>query len=321
MSRSALIIVLLVLVLLFVTGIAILFGLFDRRGMIRADLSPSSGEKKEAEPGSFSRAFAKMQGKGGNDTSSKNSGVIPLEARLRYGNWRMSPLTFRLIQLAFTAVVFLVISQIFNVIFQVIFLFVAPRMIDSVLERAITSRFDDFDRDYPAFLLAIVGMLKLGMNPTQAIEAAAAELDPSALIKIEVQKMIERLRLGVAEDKSIGSFGEDIAHPEIELFVQALLLSRRVGGTLSDSLERLARQVRRRQYFRASAKATVGLQRGSIWAILLILCGVEVYLGVMYFSAIENAFLNPDGWAVSQFGLLLIFFGVVWMRGVTKIKI
>ena len=156
----------------------------------------------------------------------------------------------------------------------------------------------------------------------QAIEAAAAGLEPNdALLRVEVEMMMERLRVGVPEDMSIGSFGEDIAHPEIELFVQALLLSRRVGGTLSDTLARLATQVRKRQYFRSQAVAAVGMQRGSIWFILGIMVALETYLMYIMPEAVFGAMRDPTGWMVWQGGLCSILTGMYWVRKVTNIKV
>ena len=127
--------------------------------------------------------------------------------------------------------------------------------------------------------------------------------------------------MGVPEDQSIGAFGEDIYHEEIELFVQALLLSRRVGGNLSDTLDRLAKQVRRRQYFRYSAYHSVGMQRGSIWLILLVLVFM---LGYIYFVSPElvvGAWSDDVGWQVWQMGILTILTGIFWIRQVTKIRV
>jgi tight adherence protein B len=159
------------------------------------------------------------------------------------------------------------------------------------------------------------------MNPMTGLETAAKGLSEFSALRAEVEMMIERLRFGVPEDKSIGAFGEDIYHPEIELFVQALLLSMRVGGTLSDTLERLAKQVRKRQFFRESANAAVGLQRGSIWFILLILTGLETYLYFIYPESIVGALKDEVGWQVWQFGILAIVAGMFWVRQVTKIKV
>jgi tight adherence protein B len=158
------------------------------------------------------------------------------------------------------------------------------------------------------------------MNPMNALEAASAGMNEGALVKAEVDMMIERLRFGVSEDRSIGSFGEDIDHPEIELFVQALLLSRRVGGTLSDTLDRLAKQVRKRQYFRSAANAAVGMQRGSIWFIIAILCGLETYLYITFPETVTDALKDKVGWQVWQFAIVVILLGIFWVRQVTKIR-
>jgi tight adherence protein B len=189
------------------------------------------------------------------------------------------------------------------------------------LNRSIEKRFKAFDADYPQMLLSLVGLLKTGMNPMGALEAASKGLDDGSLVRQEIELMIERLRFGVSEDKSIGSFGEDIFHPEIELFVQALLLSRRVGGTLSDTLDRLAKQVRKRQYFRSAANAAVGLQRGSIWFILGILVSLEVYLYIVYPESITGAINDEFGWQVWQGSIVVILLGLYWVRQVTKIRV
>jgi tight adherence protein B len=167
----------------------------------------------------------------------------------------------------------------------------------------------------------VVGLLKTGMTPLVAISAAAEGLEPDSLLRLEVETMIERTRYGVSEDASIGSFGEDINHPEIELFVQALLLSRSVGGVLSDTLERLARQTRRRQHFRASAMSQVSLQRASIVVIVLILICIEVFLYFTFPEAVVGSLKHPKGYLIWQFALLCISGGIYWSRRVTDIRL
>ena len=190
-----------------------------------------------------------------------------------------------------------------------------------LLNRRIDRRFERFDADYPQFLLAFVGMLKTGLNPIQGLQAAAEGLEESSLVREEVQIMLERLRMGVSEERSIGSFGEDIHHPEIELFVQALILSRRVGGNLSATIDRLSKQVRRRQFFRRSANAAVGLQRGSIWFILGILMALEGYLYFVWPECVTITWTHPTGRSVAQAGLTGIVIGLFWIRQVTKLRV
>jgi tight adherence protein B len=233
----------------------------------------------------------------------------------------MPPAVFYFSAAGISLFVFTICFLKFNIVFQVISVFAGPLFMGWLLQLRITSRFQEFDADYPQFLLSVVSLLKTGMNVMSALEAAARGLEEGSLTRSEVELMIERLRYGVSEDKSIGAFGEDIYHPEIELFVQALLLSRRVGGTLSDTLERLARQVRKRQFFRSSAQAAVSMQRGSIWFILFILIAMESYLYVIYPETVVGALRDELGWQIWQVAILFILAGIFWVRQITKLRI
>ncbi|MBX7144323.1 MAG: type II secretion system F family protein [Oligoflexia bacterium] len=245
---------------------------------------------------------------------------ITLRKKLKFAQWKLPPIAFRLLELGISMTAFSFAVLKFNIALQAISLLTGPLFMRWLLNTQIERRFKAFDSDYPQFLLSLVGLLKTGMNPMGALETAAQGLEAGSLVRSEVELMIERLRFGVSEDKSIGAFGEDVFHPEIELFVQALLLSRRVGGTLSDTLDRLAKQVRKRQYFRASANAAVGMQRGSIWFILAILVGMEVYLYFVYPQAVVGAWNNEFGWQVWQFAIVVILLGIFWVRQVTRIR-
>jgi len=251
----------------------------------------------------------------------KSSSRLTLRKKLKFARWSIPPMAFRLCEVGISLVVFVIITQSFNIVIQVISLSSGPIFMRWLLNLFMERRFKAFDADYPQMLMSLVGLLKTGMNPINALEAASQGLDESSLVRQEIELMITRLRYGVSEDKSIGAFGEDVYHPEIELFVQALLLSRRVGGNLSDTLDRLAKQVRKRQYFRNSANAAVGMQRGSIWFIIMIMAAMEVYLYFAYPEAVIDAIKDPFGWQVWQTGLLVIGLGIFWVRQVTKIKV
>lgn len=247
---------------------------------------------------------------------------LTLRKRLKFAQLNhIPPYAFALAQVVVSVVAFLITRLFFDLPLQIISLSSGILFMNWLLNFLVERRFKAFDRDYPQFLLSLVGLLKTGMNPVQALEAAGQALEPDALVRLEVELMLERLKLGVPEERSIGSFGEDVYHPEIELFVQALILSRRLGGNLSETLERLAKQVRKRQYFRQSAQAAVGLQRGSIWFILGVLATLEGYLYFQWPECIILTWTHPLGRRVGQYGLMGILFGLWWVRQVTKLKV
>lgn len=258
----------------------------------------------------------------GEEGGGSSDNKLTLQKRLKFAQLsHIPPFIFAIAQIFISVSAFLVARQYFYILLQLMALTAGPLIVNAFINFRVKSRFKRFDRDFPAFLLSFVGMLKTGLNPVQALEACAVNLEDSSLVRQEVELMLERLRLGVSEERSIGSFGEDVNHAEIELFVQALLLSRRVGGNLSETIDRLARQVRKRQYFRASAQAAVGLQRGSIIFILCILFSLEGYLYLAWPECVITTWTDPTASQVAQSGLTMIMIGMYWVLQVTKIRV
>lgn len=248
------------------------------------------------------------------------SARLTLRKKLRYAQWRMRPQMFRLMELGVSVLACASASMVFNAVITGACAAAGPLLMHWRLNRAMQKRCRCFEADYASFLLSLIGLLKTGMNVMTALDVAARALDEGSLVKHEISMMLERLRCGVPEEKAIGEFADDINHTEIELFVQALLLSRRVGGNLSQTLDRLARQVRKRQHFRESAVAAVSMQRASIWCLLGIMAAMEGYLYFMYPPAVVGSLRDPLGWEVWQVCILTILLGIYWLQQVTKIK-
>lgn len=284
----------------------------------RAEVSKQGG--KVARGGSNNLAIA-AAAEGDVSKKNSNSSRIDLEKKLRYAKWPITAVQFRTFQ-GFSGII--AAAAVYNIatIYIVIMAFVmVPLLIGGILDRAINKRFEAFDKDYPVLLLSYVSLLKTGMSAIQGLEAAAKGLDDDSLVREEVELLIERLRLGMTEEQAIGAFGEDIAHPELELFVQSLILSKRVGGTLSTTLERLAKQVRKRQQFRKQAVAAVGMERSSLHMIAVVMGLLMIYLTYTAPQLVFPAFKHPLGKKVFQFGIMTIVFGFYWSKKVTEIKI
>ncbi len=318
------IIFLIIFLVLLIVAVIFYFGLFskeDKESNVRNIVeSQRFAPDRKSEAAATNRRSIKDLAAEENKVRKISSASLSLEKRLRYAQWTLQPTIFYVLMVLISLLSLLLVSIKFNIIIKLVSLSVGPLVMYGLLNGAMMARFRKFDADYPSFLLSFVGLLKTGMNPIQALKAAAEGLEPGSLVKYEIDLMLERLRIGIPEDQSIGSFAEDIYHEEIELFVQTLLLSRKVGGNLSETIDRLAKQVRKRQYFRSSAHHAVGMQRGSIWLILGVLAFI---LGFIYLKApdIINDSVNHEvGWQVWQMGLLAIIAGVFWIKVVTKIR-
>lgn len=254
-------------------------------------------------------------------STTARTGQLTVRKLLKYAKWKISPTLFHTISALISMIIFILCAPYCNLVIHALCLISGPVIMRSVLTRCVERRGNRFDADYPQFLMSMVGLLKTGLTPSGALEAAAQGLDANSLVRQEILLMLERVRLGILEETSIGSFGEDILHPEIELFVQALLLSNRIGGNLSESLERLSKQVRKRQHFKSSAQAAVALQRGSLKVIIVILVLLEGYIGVIFPELILNGLKSAVGWHIWQICVACIIVALFWARQVTKLKI
>jgi tight adherence protein B len=282
-----------------------------------ADLS----ESEEAEPTFFSKETAENWQQAIDAEPERVKGET-LETKLRYANlaW-MPPYVVSLMQLLISLVAFAVAHVYMGIALQAFAAFAGPMMVNWWINRRIKRRVQKFDTDFSQFLVSVVGMLKTGLNPMQALESAAESLEYDSLVRQEVELMLERVRMGVSEDRSIGSFGEDIDQPEVELFVQALLLSKRVGGTLSDTLDRLAKQVRKRQTFKLAANGAVSMQRGSIYAIIVVIGFVQLYMFMIAREMVVGAWTNPKLAEWAQGTICIVLVAMLWINKLTKIKI
>ena len=248
---------------------------------------------------------------------------LTLERRLKYAQLSLTTGQVRIIQGLIAALVFVLLMLVHsnNYIIATLFAFMAPIVISDLIDRRIKKRFNAFDKDFATFLMSYVSLLKTGMSTFTGIETAANGLDVYSLVRAEVHLLIERVKLGLQEDIAINSFGEDVYHPEIELFVQSVVLSRKLGGNLSNTLERLAKQVRKRSQFRSQAIAAVGMERNSLWGVLVVMGLMIGYLGFSAPDLMEPAITNSTGWLITQFCVVLVVAGIYVMKKITNIKV
>lgn len=247
-------------------------------------------------------------------------GNITLRQRIKYAGWKLSSRVFNLFRILSAVIFFLITHHVFSLFLSSVMAFVGWGLCDSLLTRSINKRFKSFDRDFATFLQSIVSLLKSGMNNLSAIGVSADNLEENSYVRQEANIMLQRLKAGVGEEKSISRFAEAIDHSEIELFVQAMILGNKLGGSLSQTLDRISEQVRKKKYFRESAISAVGLQKGSLWIIMLIFGGILVMMMINAPQFIDH--LKTDsGKMVVEGGIFLNLLGIYWIKQIVKIKI
>ena len=184
----------------------------------------------------------------------------------------------------------------------------------SVLSSLASKRAQKFEKDYTALLISLASAIRTGQDPILALSESGYLFDQKAEISNQLLQFKEDIDSGLPEEKAIKRFARSIAHPDIDLFRQAMILSRREGSSLSHCLQRLAKVVRQRQSFRRKVKVSVAMQKLSAYGI----AGCTVVIGLIQYTAnpdaLKEALVHPIGSILLFSGVGLVLVGLVWMR-------
>jgi tight adherence protein B len=176
-----------------------------------------------------------------------------------------------------------------------------------------------FNSQLAELLETVAGALQSGQTFLQALSAASNELgDP---IATEISMMMREMELGVPVEDVFESSRARVDDPDYDLVVDAVLISRRAGGNLSEVLQNTANTIRERIRIRGEVGALTAQARMSGWILTLL---PVIAAGVLYM--INPEYMAPF-WERSIGRMLLfgsvvsLFIGSFLMRKVADVRL
>ncbi|HEV2676364.1 MAG TPA: type II secretion system F family protein [Aliidongia sp.] len=170
----------------------------------------------------------------------------------------------------------------------------------------------NFLRLFPDAIDLIVRAVRAGLPVSIALEAAGRETpDP---VGVEFRHVIADMRIGLDLDEALARAAARIRLVDFDFFVASLVLQRKSGGNLSETLAVLSSVLRRREELRSKTKAMTSEARASavVLAALPFFAGGGILLiNPGYFSILMT---DPRGAYVLGGGLLSLLFGMLSMR-------
>ncbi|MBX9696602.1 MAG: type II secretion system F family protein [Alphaproteobacteria bacterium] len=176
-----------------------------------------------------------------------------------------------------------------------------------------------FLKNFPTALDLITRGLRAGLSIDKAFATITRELPGS--VGQEFEKIIEQIRLGVPFQNALLNSAIRVKLSDYDFFVLSLIIQRRVGGSIADFMENVARIVRKREELNlkvksmsAEAKAT-GLIIGSLPFIVLVVISIVSpdYTNVFRF--------HPTGQKLFLVAIGIIFVAGIVVNRMTKIKL
>jgi Flp pilus assembly protein TadB len=180
----------------------------------------------------------------------------------------------------------------------------------------------DVERDLPALLTSVASSVRAGIDPLAAVIGAREYLPRGSILIKELEKLRHALSEGRDEEVVLEEFLVVYRNQEGELFKRCLILSRRHGGSLAESLHRVTKVARQRQSFRRKTRAALAMHRMSAIGIALCAGGMGALQLTMNPRSVDLAVSHPVGGKLLVFGGLLMALGIIWMmmmgRGVSR---
>lgn len=118
---------------------------------------------------------------------------------------------------------------------------------------------------FPEALDVIVRAVRAGLPVLDAMEAAVSSIGEP--IAGEFRRVLDELRIGIDLEVSLEHATNRIRVADFRFFAATLILQRRTGGSLADTLANLAGLIRRRKEVRLKARAVSAESRATAYVI------------------------------------------------------
>lgn len=167
--------------------------------------------------------------------------------------------------------------------------------------------------------LTLIGSgLKAGLSLLQACELIVKEMPPP--LSQELALVLRAHRMGVSLEQALTRFSERMHSDDLRLVVTAILISREVGGNLSEVFDKIASTIRERNRLKGKVDALTaqGRLQGIIVGLLPVVLGFILFL--LDPDLMRPMLTTPPGWAALSAVLVLEGLGALMIKRIITIE-
>jgi tight adherence protein B len=187
-----------------------------------------------------------------------------------------------------------------------------------MVHRQRKKRFIMFATRFPAAISMLQSSLHAGHSLNYALEIATEELpDPVAS---EFRRVLEEMRLGLSAREALTNLYRRIPIEELRFFMIAVVLTREVGGNLSEVLGTLGTTLRERMKLRQQCRALSAQGRAAALMLFILPPGVALLANMVSPGFIEPLYATPAGRLCTLTALLFEVAGVIMSRKIVNPK-
>ena len=176
-----------------------------------------------------------------------------------------------------------------------------------------------FDEQLPSTLQLLSGALQAGHSLQQAVDTVVHEAgDP---IAAEFQRVLTEARLGRPLEEAFEAMAKRTRSIDFEWTVMAIRLQRQVGGNLAEVLSTVSQTIRDRYSLKRQIRALSA--EGRLSSLILSILPVLLFAALLVFNPLflRPLFTTRLGIMMMAGSVVLMIFGVFWLKKITEIKV
>lgn len=237
-------------------------------------------------------------------------------AWLEHAMWRMSPDPYdgqRPVAIYYGAVIVSLLLIVFVLPFKGILILVwivGIVMPPVIIEAQWSKRRELINDQLPAAVLQMSSTVAAGMSLAQATEHLSNRAPHP--ISIEFQVMTNYWKMGSDFPSTLEEAKRRLRLPDFNLFASALLINLRMGGDLTNTLERLAHSLESVEKMRRDVEVATSEGRTNIKVLAVSPILMLIFITVIDAEAVGWLFTKPLGNVILAVAGSLIAGGLIW---------
>jgi len=194
--------------------------------------------------------------------------------------------------------------------------FPLPGLVIHLLKKA---RDHKFGEQLVDALVSMSNSLKAGLSMPMALELVARETENP--MGQEMRLVNQEMRLGVTMERALENLHQRMPSEDLDLLVTSILISREVGGNLTEVFDNIANTIRERHRIEGKVKALTaqGKLQGLVVAVLPI--GIAIFLHIWNPQMMEKMYTTWVGGVLIGIIIVMELLGVYVIKKIVTIEV
>lgn len=189
----------------------------------------------------------------------------------------------------------------------------------TLVRRTRVRRLARIEEQLPEAADFIARALRAGHSFTNVLQIVGNELSEPLSGEFRIAR--EEINYGVPMSEALHNMAARIPLTDLRYLIIAVLIQRETGGNLAEILGNISQIIRGRLKLAAQVRVLSAEGRMSAWILGLLPFGVAAVLLLINPEYIKPLWTDPAGIRLLWYALVMITFGVIWLRKVIRIRI